>query len=122
MTSPSPSNYPHGQQPRGIRDWPHLETYLRGHWDAFETVRKGKLDCIGEVTLTAGAASTTYQHHLLAAGGYIGFDPLSANAAAELAAGTMYVLEANRSTGSYVITHANNGQTDRKFRVAILGG
>lgn len=43
------------------------------------------------------------------------FDPLTANAAAELSGGTMYVAQAHRLNGLWVVTHANNPQTDRDF-------
>jgi hypothetical protein len=72
------------------------------------------------VTLTANAATTTVTSPSvrgLAPLDCLHFDPLTANAAAELAAGTMYVLEANRTANQIVITHANNAQTDRKFRL-----
>jgi hypothetical protein len=49
------------------------------------------------------------------------FDPLTANAAAELAAGTLYVLAADRLLGSFTITHANAGTTDRAFRWLAAG-
>lgn len=81
----------------------------------------GKLNAQVEVTLTANAASTTLTDARLTAGSFLDFDPLTANAATEKAAGTIYVTSANRRNGSCVITHANNAQADRAFKVLIVG-
>jgi hypothetical protein len=115
-------NYPHAERPGDFRRWIDLNTWLLRLHDAFRIVKNGKLDCVTEVTLTANAATTVLTHILLAPESWIDFDPTTANAAAEKAAGTMYVLEANRSTGSFTITHANNAQEDRTFKVLIIGG
>jgi len=85
-------------------------------------INQGKINAITTVTLTANAATTVLTDARLAVGGFVEFDPLTANAATEKAAGTIYVLEANRVKGAYTITHANNAQTDRKFRVLLIGG
>ena len=90
-------------------------------WDALKPLRKGKLECVGEVTLTANVATTTFNRNGISIQTFIGFDPRTANAATELAAGTMYVLDANRSENAITITHANNAQTDRKFFVLAIG-
>lgn len=72
---------------------------------------------MGRVTLTPGAAFTVVDvpGEVVTPLTKYTFDPLTANAAAELAAGTMYVLEANRALRQFTITHANNAQTDRTF-------
>lgn len=90
-------------------------------YDALKQVRKGKIECVAELTLTANAASTTFKDVRLSNQTVIAFDALTANAAAELAAGTMYVTTANRTQGQFVITHANNAQTDRSYLVALIG-
>lgn len=76
-----------------------------------------------EVTLTANAASTTVTstREVVSPDSVLHFDALTAHAAAELAAGGMYVLGANRRAGSFDITHANNAQTDRTFRWEASG-
>ena len=33
----------------------------------------------------------------------------------------VYVLSADRNNGSWAVNHANNAQTDRDFRIVILG-
>ena len=41
--------------------------------------------------------------------------------ARELAAGTLYVLTANRTNDAWTVTHANNAQVDRSYQVAVIG-
>lgn len=73
------------------------------------------------VTLTAGATVTVVTDPTVTPDTVIIFDPLTATAAAEQAAGTMYVLAADRLLGSFTITHANAGTTDRTFRWLAAG-
>lgn len=85
----------------------------------------GRTNNTGTVTLTANAATTAVNlsRGRLAENSLILFDPLTANAAAELYGGTMYILNANRNVAGemFTITHANNAQTDRTFKYAIVG-
>lgn len=87
--------------------------------NAVNQVINGKINSVSEVTLTAGASSTTVNDPLVSKSSGFLFSPRTANAAA---IATPYVLEANITDGvSYVITHVNNGNTDKIFRVAVLG-
>jgi hypothetical protein len=79
----------------------------------------GNTNNTATVTLTANAASTTVSNSRIGANSYIEFMPTTANAATEKAAGSMYV--SSRSKGEFVITHANNAQTDRTFTYAHIG-
>lgn len=98
-----------------------VTAYLRNTWDAMYKLRRGKIECVVELTLTANAASTVLTDERLSVQSAVFFDPKTANAAAELAAGTLYALTANRGTGSWTLTHANNAQTDRNYQVVIIG-
>lgn len=80
---------------------------------------QGKLANTGTVTLTANVASTTVTDARAGATTFIGFMPQTANAAAEVGAGTMYVATQGKQT--FTITHANNAQADRTFRYCLLG-
>lgn len=82
---------------------------------------RGRGNNFGSVTLTANASQTTVTDSNYGAEFVVLFDPLTANAAAELYGGTMYVAEADRDNGQFIITHANNAQTDREFRYFYLG-
>lgn len=92
---------------------------------AVNLAMSGKVNAVNNhefpLTLTAGAASTVLTDPRLSATSVVLFDPQTANAAAEQAAGTMYVLTANRRIGAWTVTHANNGQTDRTFAYLIIG-
>lgn len=98
-----------------------LAAYLRRLYDALRPLRMGKTENVGEVTLTANAASSTISDIRISKQSVISFLPRTANAAAELANGTMYILKANQTTGSAVVTHANNAQTDREFLYSVVG-
>lgn len=103
---------------------------LKDQWDQISRLShvmrlamRGKINAIGErtFTLTANAATTTLTDERLTSDGVVFFDPLTANAAVENAAGTLYVLSANRNNGAWTVTHANNAQTDRDLRILIIG-
>jgi uncharacterized secreted protein with C-terminal beta-propeller domain len=79
------------------------------------------MDIVTELTLTANVAATTLNWKGLSPQSVVVFDPKTANAAAELYGGTLYVLTANRGNDVWTVTHANNAQTDRTFQVAIIG-
>lgn len=100
---------------------PPANSELRRQYEVLQQMRSGKLELVGEVTLTAGAASTSVTDIRISPQSLIVWHPRTANAAAELANGTMYVTDANMANGSMVITHANNAQVDRTFRYGVLG-
>ena len=79
----------------------------------------GKLNCTGTMTLQPGQAGTTVSDSRTTAGSFIGLAPLTANAAAEIAAGTLFV--ATRASGSFTLTHANSGLSDRSFAYVVIG-
>lgn len=109
-----------------VRSFLHLppaprDPSARRLWEVLAQVRRGKMDAVTELTLTANAATSTLAWKGLSPQSVVLFDPKTANAAAELAAGTMYVLTANRGNDTWTVTHANNAQADRTFQVAIIG-
>jgi hypothetical protein len=90
-------------------------------WEVLAQCRRGKMDVVSELTLTANAATSTLNWRGLSPQSVVVFDPKTANAAAELYGGTMYVLTADRGNDAWTVTHANNAQTDRVFQVAVIG-
>lgn len=88
---------------------------------AINEMRKGRTNNAGIFTLTANAATSTLTDDRIAADSTVQFFPTTANAAAEIGNGTMYVSETGRLHGSLVITNANNAQVDRTFRFSIQG-
>jgi hypothetical protein len=115
-------NFLHGRPPPStITDLKSLVGWLRTFWDSYIQARHGKLDCVTELTLTANSATTTFNYIRLSPQSVVHFDPKTANAAAEIYGGTMYVLTANRGNETWTITHANNAQADRSFQVSVIG-
>ena len=101
-----------------------VRTFARSNASVVNRINSGKLNAVYRVadadfTLTANAASTTLTDPRLTAFSFVGFMPMTANAAAALA--TTYVTSANMNNGSWTISHANNAQTDKTFRLLILG-
>jgi len=89
---------------------------------AIQQLAAGRSNATGTVTLTTGAATTTVtptQTGTIAAGSTPILTPTTANAAAEVGNGTMYVSAV--ANGSFTITHANSATTGRTFLWAILG-
>lgn len=80
---------------------------------------EGRSNAAGTVTLTANAAATTVTKGTINANAGVFLFPKTANAAAALA--TTYAAVATGG-GSFVITHANNAQTDRTFYYVVIGG
>ena len=79
----------------------------------------GGLNSTGSITLTASAASTVVADKRLSATSYFSLMPTTANAAAEIGNGTIYVSSQGKQT--LTLTHANNSQSDRTYRYVILG-
>ena len=78
---------------------------------------QGRSNAVGQVTLTANAASTVVTALNIGSGSRPQLTPKTANAAAALA--TTYV--ATVTVGSFTITHANNAQADKTFHWICLG-
>ena len=95
------------------------QTWVRGISEVVNRILSGKMNVTVDVILTPNASATTVIDSRLSSTTTISFCPLTANAAAELAAGTLWIGE--RRTGVVVINHANNAQTDRHFDCTIIG-
>jgi hypothetical protein len=101
---------------------PHItETDLKKINLSIQQLGAGRSNAVGTVTLTASVATTTVTTGNCAVGSTILLMPTTANASAEQGAGTIYIATATILNGSFVITHANNAQTDRIYRYAIHG-
>lgn len=107
--------------PVNITNFSTLTSYLRDLRGVIFTMWRGKLSCVTTFTLTANVATTVLNYKGLSPQSVVTLDPKSANAAAELAAGTIYALTANRANDAWTFTHANSAQADRVFQVSIIG-
>jgi hypothetical protein len=95
------------------------EKDLRRYSTAINELGKGRSNAAGSVTLTANAASTTVTAKNCGVGSVVLLSPRSAHAAAEIAAGTLFV--STVANGSFTLTHASNAQNDRIFGYVCLG-
>lgn len=95
------------------------ETDLKKIVLAIQQLAAGRSNAVGTVTLAMGAATTTVATSNCAAGSVPILVPVSANAAAEVGNGTMYVSAV--ANGAFTIAHANSATTGRTFLYAILG-
>ena len=82
-------------------------------------VAQGKLNCTGSVVLAANTPTTAVNDARVTAASVILLMPTTANAAAWLGSGTLFV--SARGKGSFTLTHASNAQTDRQFDFAVIG-
>lgn len=87
--------------------------------EAIKRAADGRSNAVGAFTLTASTAVTVIIDARFAVDSVPLFQPLTANAAAEIGNGTMYV--ATRTAGAVALVHASNAQTDRTFAYAIVG-
>ena len=93
----------------------NLFRIVRGIRDLFE----GRRNTTGTFTLAPSATATTVAHANFGIASTPLFVPLTANAAAEIGNGTLYV--SARAQNSFTLTHANNAQADRTFAFSIDG-
>lgn len=94
-----------------------IPQWIRTAATVINSLRDGKINATGEVTLGNGSATTTLTDKRIGPNSCIQFMPTTANAAADLA--NLYVTA--RTNGSATLNHTNNAQTDRTYCYSILG-
>lgn len=95
------------------------ETNIRKIVQGVRELFQGRSNAVGTLTLEDGAASTTVTAINCGQDSKVFLTPTTANAAAEVGAGTLYV--SSVASGAFTLTHANNAQTDRTFVYVCLG-
>jgi hypothetical protein len=78
---------------------------------------QGKLNAVLQITLTPSSTTTTVTDARIGANTFIGFSPLTANAASALSG--LYV--SSQANGTATLTHASNAQSDRTFNALLIG-
>jgi hypothetical protein len=81
---------------------------------------QGKGNTSGTFTLVPNVEKTYLRDDRLAPESVMQLDAMTASAAAEKAAGTIFVLEADRQARQWLITHANDAADDRTFRFTVF--
>lgn len=107
-----------GTPPKKVEDAAE-KRWLRAVAEVVNRLLSGKMNVTLSVTLTASAASTTVIDARVGVFSALPYNPVTAHAAAEIAAGGFYV--SAQQNGQFTLTHANNAQADRTFTFAILG-
>ena len=97
-----------------------VKAHLRLVVNGLKELADGRVNSVSSVTLTASSATTVVTDPRVGPNSSIFFEPQTANAATEQAAGGMYV--SSKGDQTFTVTHANNAQTDRRFGYAVLGG
>ena len=99
--------------------WHDVREWLRLCAEAINSLREGKINSVGTVTLSANADSTVLSDRRIGPDSFIGLTPETANAAGEIAAGVLYVSARGKQTAT--LSHANNAQIDRTLTYVVLG-
>ena len=89
---------------------------------ALQQLAAGRSNAVGTVTLAVSASTTTVtptQSGMISQSSNILLTPTTANAAAEIGNGTMYVSAVDKDM--FTITHANSATTGRTFMWCVLG-
>jgi hypothetical protein len=105
--------------PDPITDLAGVPAFLRAVKSVVNLILQGKLNATLDVTLTANQATTAVNDPRLSGSSGLYFMPQTANAAAEIGNGTLYV--SARGSQSATLTHANNAQADRTYTMLIIG-
>ena len=101
------------------RTWTNVPDHTARLADAVNNILRGKLNNTGDLTLTASSATSTLTDIRIGTESVIVLMPKTANAAAELGNGTLYF--GTPGDGTVTVNHANNAQTDRTYRYAVIG-
>lgn len=110
---------PVGARPPGALADAVSALWLRQVVEVVNNLLRGKLNAGLQLTLATNAASTTIVDQRISAFSAVLFCPLTADAAAEMAAGTLFV--SSLADGQAVIAHQNNALTDRTYNLCIIG-
>ena len=95
------------------------ETDLKKIVLAIQQLAAGRSNAVGAVTLSPSTSTTVVADKNCATGSTPLLTPTTANAAAEVGNGTMYVSAV--TNGSFTITHANSATPGRTFLYALHG-
>lgn len=98
---------------------PSAETDLRKIVNAINQLAQGRSNAVGTFTLTDSTTTTTVTSINCGEGSTILYTPTTADASAEVGAGTIYIETV--SNGSFIVTHANSAVTTRSFMYAAIG-
>lgn len=93
--------------------------YLGQIRSVVNNIMRGKINATLNISLSPLTTTTTITDSRLGGASYIALEPLTPNAAMEIANGTIWVSAQGDKTAT--ITHANSFTTDRSFLMLIIG-
>jgi hypothetical protein len=96
---------------------PNAKDFARQISAAVTAALSGKLNSVASITLAANATSTTLTDTRIGASTFIGFSPMTANAATAVAG--LYV--SDQKTGVATLKHASSAHGDQTFSVLMIG-
>lgn len=99
-------------------DMPDERQHRRELARAVQTLMRGQSNATLRVTLAANAASSVVTDPRISMQTAFMLVPMTADAAAELASGAVYIVPTSRSA---TIFHRNSTQTERTFIAALIG-
>jgi hypothetical protein len=77
---------------------------------------QGKMNVVTTLTLTTSVSTTVFRDPRIGVHSYLGFQPLTANAAADIA--SLYTT--SQSSGVATVNHSVSSNADRIWRVVII--
>lgn len=89
---------------------------------AIGELQQGRNNATGTVTLTINVATTVVQAPTCSPTSNVFLFQTTANAAAEVGNGTIWVAQSNVAKGQFTITHANSATAGRTFFWLVTGG
>ncbi len=98
---------------------PDSEQHRRQIAQGLNQALDGKLNSTGTVTLTASVTTTVITDQKIGTDSRIILFPTTANAAADIAAGDVYISSKGKKTAT--ITHPSNANADKTYDYVILG-
>ena len=108
-----------GYDPKSPEFFHRLTEALRQLAETANSLRDGKINTRGEITLRASQTTTTLTDTRIGPNSFIALFPLTANAAGKVA--TTYVSARATTEGQATITHASSADADQDFMYVILG-
>ncbi len=100
-----------------IQEWSyHVRNVINGNLN-------GKLNCTGTFTLNASTVSSVIQLSSGSLGNntVVMYFPLSASAATEFGAGTIFMSSRDIANYTFTLTHTSTADTDKIFAFVLIG-
>lgn len=111
--------FPTLSKPPRLQDTIAVERWFRQVWQSVTLLSRGKANVTTTVTLTPDQTTTILKDPRIGRESFIQFQPLTASAAAAFSAEPFYV--SSQTNGMMTVSHASSPETDRAFRVLIVG-